>query len=124
MVPSKKIAHITLGHSLNSLLNLSLDQRALLIQLARITIDFDRSIRWNFRLYSREQSSMNEVVFFAIDYIEILLIKFLLYFQVVYRVVSSLTEMPNSHSLWLKSNDLFMVLDNGHIGEQEYVYGE
>jgi hypothetical protein len=38
-----------------------MDQRASLIQLARVCIDFDRSVNWSLRLYSREKSSMNEV---------------------------------------------------------------
>jgi hypothetical protein len=61
ILPAKKLAHLTLAHGLSSLFNLTLDQRASVIQLARICIDFDRSIHWNLRLYSREQSSTNEV---------------------------------------------------------------
>jgi hypothetical protein len=43
-----------------------MDQRASLIQLARICIDFDRSINWHLRLYSREETSPNEVRSFFI----------------------------------------------------------
>jgi hypothetical protein len=38
-----------------------MDQRTSLIQLARICLDFDRSVNWNLRLYSREQTFTNEV---------------------------------------------------------------
>ncbi len=44
-----------------------MDQRTSLIQLARVCIDFDRSINWNLRLYSREQNSINEVRFFLLQ---------------------------------------------------------
>jgi hypothetical protein len=61
ILPAKKLAHLTLAHGLSSIFNLSMDQRASLIQLARVCIDFDRSVNWSLRLYSREKSSMNEV---------------------------------------------------------------
>jgi hypothetical protein len=103
ILPAKKLAHLTLTHGLSSLFNLSTDQRASLIQLAQICIDFDRSINWHLRLYSREQISPHEVV---------------------YRVVSSTRETTLHNCLLLKPNDLFMVLDNSRIGEQENVFGE
>ena len=70
VLQAKKLAHLTLTHGLSTLFNLSMDQRATLIQLARICIDFDRSINWRLRLYSREEISPNEVrsIFFFLFY--------------------------------------------------------
>jgi len=61
ILPPKKLSHLTLAHGLSSLFHLTLEQRTTLIQLARICIDFDRSVNWHLRLYSREQSATNEV---------------------------------------------------------------
>jgi hypothetical protein len=50
---------------------------------------------------------------------------FSFFLKAVYRVISSTRETTNSNNcLLLKINDLFMVLDNGRIGEQENVFGE
>ena len=59
--PAKRLAHLTLTNGLSSLFNLSTHQRASLIQLARIYLDLDRSINWNLRLYSREQTPLDQV---------------------------------------------------------------
>jgi hypothetical protein len=61
ILPAKNLSHLTLIHGLSSLFHLSPDQRTSLIQLARVCIDLDRPINWYLRLYSREQSSPNEV---------------------------------------------------------------
>ncbi|CAF3439289.1 unnamed protein product [Rotaria sp. Silwood1] len=103
IIPAKKVTHLTLTHGLSSLFNLSIEQRVSLKQLAELCIELDRPVNWNLRLYSRERSSMNEIV---------------------YRVVSSTTDTTINKCLLLKANDLFMVLDNGRIGEQENVFGE
>ncbi|CAF1081731.1 unnamed protein product [Rotaria sordida] len=103
IIPAKKIVHLTLTHGLSTLFHLSNDQRTSLIQLAQLCIELDRPINWNLRLYSRERSSMNETV---------------------YRVISSTKDTTNNKGLVLKANDLFMVLDNGRISEQENVFGE
>ncbi|CAF3172621.1 unnamed protein product [Rotaria socialis] len=103
ILPAKKLAHLTLTHGLSTLFNLPTDQRASLLQFARLYFDLDRPVNWSLRLYSREKSSMNETV---------------------YRVVSSTKETTINKCLLLKANDLFMVLDNGRIGEQENVFGE
>ncbi|CAF3912045.1 unnamed protein product [Rotaria magnacalcarata] len=103
ILPAKKLAHLTLTHGLSSLFYLSTDQRASLLQFARLYFDLDRPVNWSLRLYSREKSSVNETV---------------------YRVVSSTKETTINKCLLLKANDLFMVLDNGRIGEQENVFGE
>ncbi|CAF1347078.1 unnamed protein product [Adineta steineri] len=103
ILPAKKLAHLTLTHGLSSLFNLSTEQRAALLQLGKICLDLDRSINWSLRLYSREQTSANEVV---------------------YRVVASTRETTIHNCLLLKVNDLFMILDNGRTGEEENVFGE
>lgn len=61
ILPAKRLAHLTLAHGLSSLFNLSAHQRASLIQLARIYLDFDRSINWTLRLYSREEILADQV---------------------------------------------------------------
>jgi len=69
ILPAKKLPHLTLTHGLASLFNLSNERRSSLLQLARICIDLDRSVNWTLRLYSREQSSVNEVRFFLFFFV-------------------------------------------------------